>query len=268
VPLVRSREESLPVDHIITEVKKRAAEGYKEIVLTGVKIGSYNHDWVDLKELLEHILAVTEIERLRLSSLQPHEISSEILGLWLNERLCRHFHISLQSGSDGVLRRMKRDYSASDYEQSVSLIRSLVPGAAITTDIMVGFPGETETEFEESYNFCRQIGFARVHVFPYSPREGTQAALMPEQVEDKVKKRRSQRMLSLTKESSRNFSRRFIGETMPVLWEKETDGVWSGLTDNYIRVHTRSSEDLVNKLLPVKLVEVGEDKVWGKIINR
>lgn len=266
VPLVRSREESLPVEHIVTEVKKRAAWGYKEVVLTGVKIGAYKYDGTDLKQLMENILAATEIERIRLSSLQPHEISPELLSLWKYGRLCRHFHMSLQSGCDRMLRGMRRNYSTGEYQRSVSLVRSLVPGAAITTDIIAGFPGETETDFEESYEFCRQIEFARTHVFPYSPREGTQAALMPEQVDNKMKKQRSQRMLSLAKESARNFNRQFLGETIPVLWEKETDGVWSGLTDNYIRVHTRSSEDLTNRILMAKLLEIRNGGVWGEAL--
>jgi threonylcarbamoyladenosine tRNA methylthiotransferase MtaB len=129
---------------------------------------------------------------------------------------------------------------------------------------MVGFPGETSAEFEESYNFCRQVKFARMHVFSYSPRSGTEAAQLPHQISDKVKKERSQRMLALAQQSVRNFSRRFLGKTMAVLFEQQSNGVWSGLTGNYIRVYTQSSEDLTNKLLPVKLVEVRGDGVWGK----
>jgi threonylcarbamoyladenosine tRNA methylthiotransferase MtaB len=146
---------------------------------------------------------------------------------------------------------MKRRYTTAAYQQAVSLIREVVPEAAITTDIIVGFPGETSAEFEQSYKLCQKLEFARIHVFPYSPREGTQASQMPDQVADRVKKQRSQRMLALAKESAQNFSQQFLGKTMPVLWEKQTDGTWSGHTDNYIRVYTRSDEDLTNKLLPV-----------------
>ncbi len=267
VPLVRGREKSLPVEHIITEIKKRIADGYKEAVLTGTEIGAYNHDSIDLRRLLEHILAETDMTRLRLSSLQPQEISPGFLTLWRDKRLCRHFHLSLQSGSDGVLKRMQRRYSTSDYQRAVASIRALMPEAAITTDIIVGFPGETDEESEESYDFCRQMEFARIHVFSYSPRQGTPAALMPEQVKDKIKKQRSERMLTLAGESARNFSRRFLGKTMPVLWEKQSDGIWSGLTDNYIKVYTKSSEDLTNKLLPVKLVEISGDGVWGEVAH-
>ncbi len=254
VPLVRGREKSLPVDRVVDEVRHRVAQGYKEVVLTGVKIGAYNYDGVNLKGLLEHILNETGVERLRLSSLQPQEISPELIGLWRDPRLCPHFHLSLQSGSDGVLSRMNRRYSLTDYEQSVSLIRAQVPETAITTDVMVGFPGETAQEFEESYNFCRRMEFARIHVFTYSPRQGTQAAQLPHQVSDKVKKERSQQMLTLAKESARNFSQRFLGRTMTVLFEQQSNGVWSGHTANYIKVYTKTTADLTNKLLPLKLV--------------
>ena len=267
VPTVRGRERSLPADQVVAEVRHRVAQGYKEVVLTGVKIGSYSNDGVNLKGLLECILAETDITRLRLSSLQPQEISPELIGLWHDKRLCRHFHLSLQSGSEAVLRRMKRCYSVSDYQQSVSLIRALVPEAAITTDIIVGFPGETDEEFQESYNFCRQMKFARIHVFPYSPRQETQAARMPDQVRDTVKKPRSQNLLALAQECTQSFSQQFLGKTMGVLWEKQSGGIWSGLTDNYIKVYTKNNEDLTNKLLPVKLVEVKDDGVWGKIQN-
>ncbi|MBA7479848.1 Threonylcarbamoyladenosine tRNA methylthiotransferase MtaB [subsurface metagenome] len=265
VPLVRGREKSLPLDQVVAEVRHRTANGYKEVVLTGVKIGSYSYNGVNLRGLLEHILAETDVARLRLSSLQPQEISPELIALWRDERLCRHFHLSLQSGSDSVLRRMRRRYSISDYLQSVSLIRALVPEAAITTDVIVGFPGEASSEFEQSYKLCQKLEFARIHVFTYSPREGTQASQMPNQVKDRVKKQRSQRMLTLAKESAQNFNQRFLGRTMPVLWEKWSgDGLWSGHTDNYIKVYTKSNKDLTNKLLPVKLVELfNRDGVWG-----
>jgi len=246
-------------------VRHRIANGYQEVVLTGVKIGSYRSDGLNLKGLIEHILAETEVTRLRLSSLQPQEISPELIGLLRDSRLCRHFHLSLQSGSDTVLKRMKRHYSTADYQRVVSSIWAQGPETAITTDIMVGFPGETPAEFEQSYNFCRQLGFARIHVFAYSPRPGTQAASMSGQIEAEVKKQRSQRMLALAEESARNFSQQFASKTMPVLWEKRSNGLWSGLTNNYIKVYTKSNYDLTNKLLPVRLSEVYRDGLWGEI---
>ena len=160
---------------------------------------------------------------------------------------------------------MKRCYSVRDYQQAVSLIRALVPEVAITTDIIAGFPGETDEEFRESYNFCQQMQFARIHVFSYSPRLETDAARMPHQVSTEVKKERSQKMLALAEESTRNFRQQFLGRTMPVLFEKRSDGIWSGLTDNYIKVYIQSSQDLANQLLPVELVEVfNQDGVRGR----
>ena len=266
VPLVRGREKSLPVDRVIGEVGQRVAEGCKEVVLTGTEIGAYNHNGVGLKELLEHILSDTDVTRLRMSSVQPQEISPALMGLWRDSRLCRHFHLSLQSGSDAVLERMNRRYSTGDYQCTVSSIRDVVSESAITTDIIVGFPGETAEEFEQSYGYCRRMEFARIHVFQYSPRSGTRAALMRQQVTAQVKKQRSQQMLALAEESARNFRQRFSGRVMEVLWEQQSEaGVWSGLTGNYIKVYTRSSEDLTNKLLSVKLGEIRGDGMWGEI---
>ncbi|MFQ5996271.1 MAG: tRNA (N(6)-L-threonylcarbamoyladenosine(37)-C(2))-methylthiotransferase MtaB [Dehalococcoidales bacterium] len=264
VPLVRRREENVPADQIVAEVGQRVAEGGKEVVLTGTEIGSYRCDGVNLTGLLERILTETDITRLRLSSLQPQEISLELIRLWQDRRLCPHFHLSLQSGSDAVLGRMKRRYTTTDYQRTVSLLREAVPEVAITTDVIVGFPGETEAEFQESFNFCRQMEFARIHLFPYSPRRETEAARMPHQVSEKVKKQRSRKMLALAEESAQNFRQRFLGKTMTVLWEKQTGGIWSGLTGNYIKVYTKSNNDLTNRLLPVKLTEIRGDGVWGR----
>lgn len=264
VPLVRGREKSVPIEHVVSEVRRRVAEGYKEVVLTGTEIGAYRYQGFGLKGLLERILAETEVNRLRLSSVQPQEISPELIDLWQDGRLCRHFHLSLQSGSDSVLRRMGRCYTTADYEEAVTLIRGNIPEVAITTDIIVGFPGETEQEFEESYQFCRRMDFSRIHVFSFSPREGTTAVQMPGQVKAKVKKQRSDKMLALAEESAKNFRMRFSGKTLLVLWEKQEKGIWSGLTDNYIRVYTESGDDLTNKLTPAKLVELRGDGVWGE----
>jgi len=265
VPLVRGGEISLPIEQVIPEVRQRVADGCQEVVLTGTKIGSYNYDGVGLKGLLERILSETDITRLRMSSVQPQEMSTELIELWKNQRLCRHFHLSLQSGSDAVLKRMNRQYSTADYQRAVALIHHAVPDVAITTDVIVGFPSETDQEFEESYEFCKRMEFARIHVFTYSPRSGTQAASMPGQVKAQVKKQRSQRMLALAEESIRNFNRRFLGRTMTVLWEQQTGGTWSGLTDNYIKVYTKSNDDLTNRIQPCRLVELWGDGVWGEV---
>jgi len=253
VPLVRGAERSSPLDEAVAEVGARVKMGYREIVLTGTQIGAYRQG---LELLTQRIFNETGVERLRLSSLKPQDITPGLLALWDDERFCRHLHLPLQSGSDSVLRRMRRRYSVADYERMVAMAREAIPEVAITTDIMVGFPGETDEEFEESYRFCQRIGFANLHVFPYSERPGTLAALMPEKVEGRVKRERSERMLGLARVSAHRFHERFLGRTMMVLWEKEVEyGVWVGLTDNYIRVFTKSSEPLKNRLVEAELLD-------------
>jgi threonylcarbamoyladenosine tRNA methylthiotransferase MtaB len=268
VPRVRGREHCLPVVDIINEVKARVAAGYKEVVLTGTKIGDYGYNGAKLRQLVEQVLAVTGVERLHLSSLQPQDISPELLNLWQDARLCCHFHLALQSGSDAVLVRMKRHYSVEDYRQAVSLIRNAVPDVAITTDIMVGFPGESAEEFEESYRFCQEIDFANIHVFSYSPRPGTLAARMVRQVDDSLKKERSLRMLELARQSASKFCQRFLKQSMTVLWENEIvpgSGVYSGLSHNYIRVFTKSSEPLNNQFRSVRLIRLYKQGLWGEV---
>jgi threonylcarbamoyladenosine tRNA methylthiotransferase MtaB len=266
---VRGSEHCLPVADVVNEVKARVSAGYKEMVLTGTKIGSYRHNGANLKHLMEQILANTDVERLHPSSLQPQEISPELLSLWRDPRLCRHFHLALQSGSDAVLRRMRRHYSVDDYKQAVSLIRKTVPDIAITTDIMVGFPGESVDEFEESYCFCQEIDFANIHVFSYSSRPGTLAAKMTGQISDRLKKERSLKMLELAKLSARKFCQRFLGQNMSVLWEQEVtpdSGVYSGLSHNYIRVFAQSSEPLTNQFRSVRPIRLHNQGLWGEII--
>ncbi|MBA7604540.1 Threonylcarbamoyladenosine tRNA methylthiotransferase MtaB [subsurface metagenome] len=252
VPLVRSQERSLLPDQIVAEVKARVAMGYREVVLTWTQIGAYSPS---LELMMRRVLDETDVVRLRLSSLQPQDIRPQLIALWANGRLCRHLHLPLQSGSDRVLERMRRRYAVADYERAVATIREAIPDVAITTDIMVGFPGESEEEFEESHRFCQQLGFANIHVFPYSGRPGTTAAHLPGQVPEGVKKERGERMLELARESALCFRRQFLGRTMAVLWEKEAgEGLWSGLSDNYIRVFTNSNQELNNRLLEARIV--------------
>ncbi len=169
----------------------------------------------------------------------------------------------MQSGSDSVLQRMNRRYATADYARIVDYIRFEIPEAAITTDIIVGFPGETEQEFEESFDFCHEMQFSRIHVFAYSSREGTAAAQMPGQIKPPVKKQRSEKMLELARESLENYQLRFIGQTRMVLYEQQIDGLCSGSTDTYIKVYSESTKDLANQLLPVKLIELNGEGVLG-----
>jgi len=251
VPYVRGHERSLPSGEIIDEINSRVRMSFKEIVLTGTKIGSYHPS---LELLIKLILDRTDVQRIRLSSLQPKDITDGLLDLWNDARLCRHLHLPLQSGSDPVLARMNRPYNTSAYETAVKRIRKAIPQVSITTDIIVGFPGETDEEFEESYRFCQHMSFANLHVFSYSERPETAAVAMPRQINETIKKERSKKMLKLARDSAVQFSRQLCGATMPVLWESEiSKGAWDGLTDNYIRVTTHSGRSLKNEIINAKL---------------
>lgn len=265
VPFVRGKETSLQVDDILGQIKDRVSDGVKEIVLTGTEIGSYDSDGVKLRELMVRILHEPGIQRLRLSSLQPDEITPGLLDLWNDNRLCPHLHISLQSGSDSVLDRMNRRYDTAVFRKAVSLIRSRLPDVAITTDIITGFPGETDKEYQTSFEMCREIGFARIHVFPYSRRLGTAAAAMPAQVPDSVKTQRSRNLGILSRECAESYRQGFTGRIMDVLWETQSGGTWSGYTGNYIRIYARSKHNLANKINRVTLQELYKDGIWGEM---
>lgn len=249
VPSVRGSEQSVTADRVLKQIKQRENEGVKEIILTGTRIGAYSAAGIDLERLVRMTLSETSVPRIRLSSLQPDEITPGLLALWQDTRLCPHFHLSLQSGCSATLRRMRRRYSIAGYAQSLLMARRMVPDVAITTDVIVGFPGETDAEFEESYQTCSELAFARIHVFPYSARPGTEAACLAGAVPEQVKKERTRKMLTLAKRSSFAFIRSIERKTRPVLWEGRDDaGKWTGLTDNYVQVKTTSSEDLANRI--------------------
>ncbi|MFA5450564.1 MAG: radical SAM protein, partial [Dehalococcoidales bacterium] len=214
--------------------------------------------------LVKMILDKTQIERLRLSSLQPRHLTEAMLDLWRDNRLCPHLHISLQSGSDAVLKRMNRKYDRETYISIVEQIRRRIPDVAITTDVIVGFPGETPEEFEETVDLCKKMGFARIHVFPYSPRPNTLALEMKPLVDEKEKKRREREMLSLAEESGRIFRQRFSGRVMPVLWESCSNGLYSGLTPNYIRVYASLNNPSINTISRVKIGSIYRDGVKGE----
>ncbi len=267
VPYVRGREKSVAPEQVVKEINDKVSHGFREVVLTGTEIGSYNYDGLSLEGLIDIILKESAIERLRLSSLQPQEVTAGLISLWKNERLCPHFHLSLQSGNDAVLKRMRRLYNTADYAGAVSLIRSIAGDAAITTDIIAGFPGESDEEFLESYNFCKKIGFARIHVFSYSKRRGTAANIMPSQISPQVKKKRSDLMLALAEESSCAFHSSFIGKSLRVLWEQADNAIWNGYSGNYIKVYAASDRDLTNVISEVLVERLYEGGVWGNIIS-
>jgi threonylcarbamoyladenosine tRNA methylthiotransferase MtaB len=267
VPYLRSQIASVAPANVVAEIRSRGEAGYQEAVLTGTEIGAYNAGIGGLAELVSLVLDGTNIPRLHLSSLQPRHISSALLQLWGNARMVRHFHLALQSGSDSVLKRMGRRYSTSEYREAVERIRAAVPGVAITTDIMVGFPGESDEEFIQSYDFCRGMGFAAMHVFAFSRRPGTAAAGMTGQVKASIKKERSNSMLNLAGECAARFAARFDGDIMDVLWEnraRNESSIYTGLTGNYLRVYAASDMDVSGKITEAMLsVRPPDDIFWG-----
>ncbi len=268
VSLARGGERSRPRQEILAEIEALVAAGCKEVVLTGVHVGGYGRDLdTGLGQLVVAILTETAVPRLRLSSIEPWDLEPSLLRLWENPRLCRHLHLPLQSGCDAILQRMRRRYTTSQYADLVATARRSIPDLAVTTDIIVGFPGETAEEFAASLSFVEEMEFARIHVFKYSPRPGTAAAEMPHQVPHTEKKQRSEAMLALARECSHRFHRKFLGRRMEVLWEKpgqDDKRIWSGLTDNYIRVLARSELDLTNTITSTKLVGLFDGGCAGK----
>lgn len=272
--VARGEGTSRPLGDVVAEVQTLADAGYQEAVLTGVHLGSYGRDLgegINLGDLVTALLKHTGIPRLRLSSLEPWDVPSGFFRLWENPRLLPHLHMPLQSGSDRILRLMARRTTRDSFRRLAAAARAHIPGLNLTTDIIVGFPGETEADFEASLDFVHEIGFTRLHVFPYSARPGTAAARMPGQLPRQVKKERARRMIALGETLSLAFHRSHEGETRPVLWETavgaDADGLrWTGYTDNYIRVAAHGPADLFNRVTPTQLLQAKPDGLWGRIL--
>ncbi len=268
VRVLRGRQRSRPRAEVLNEIAALVEQGYHEIVLTGVHIGAYGRELGDsltglVRAVLERLDGPT---RLRLSSIEPWDLSADFFDLWRDGRLCRHLHLPLQSGCDATLARMNRRYTTAQFADLVAQARAAIPDLAVTTDLIVGLPGESEAEFAQSLVFVEQIGFARAHVFAFSPRPGTPAATMPAQVEPSVRHERALQMAEIARRSSEAFRRQFIGRWMPVLWEtRRADGLWSGLTDNYIRVFAHSEHSLTNSLRPARLLALDGGGVRGEL---
>jgi threonylcarbamoyladenosine tRNA methylthiotransferase MtaB len=273
VPKVRGRENSIQVGEIISNIKKLTNSGYREIVLTGTQLGTYGYEFpgMTLRDLIKTILSDTKVDRLRVSSLQPQEIDRDFIALWQDKRLCPHFHMPLQSGSDQVLKLMRRRYTSSQYLNTVSLIRSILPHASITTDVIVGFPGEDDMAFSDTYSFCHNMQFSAMHVFPYSVRQGTSAAYYRDQVSAGKKKQRVQQMIQLSDEQKTTFKESSIGEIRNVLWESALRvgniDIWSGLTDNYLRVFTTSRINLVNQITRCLITHSNKKGSFVKVLE-
>jgi threonylcarbamoyladenosine tRNA methylthiotransferase MtaB len=251
VPYVRRGENSVPLLEVVATALERIAAGHRELVLTGTRPGAYRDGELRLSDVVRAMLDLPGLGRLRISSLQPQELSPELLSLWSDSRLCPHFHLSLQSGSGTVLRRMARGYTPARFMEALADIRAAVPGVAVTTDIIVGFPGETDGEFAESVQFCERAGFSRIHVFPFSPRPGTRAAEMEGRVVGQRMKERVRAMHELAERGRRAYIDALVGKRVQVLWEEETapgSGEYLGTSENYLRLVCCSSLPLRNVL--------------------
>ena len=272
VPKVRGRERSIAPEELVSTVRRRTDRGFREVTLTGTQLGTYGFDLdgVDLPHLLDRLLAETDLPRLRVSSLQAHEITPQLLERWSESRLCPHFHVPLQSGCDTTLRAMRRRYDTDTFRRAVETIRDTVPGASVTTDIIVGFPGETSADHEASLDLVAKMRFADCHIFPYSQRPGTSAHYLPDQLPSAEKRRRAADMAAVAAEAFADYRVRLQGQTRSVLWEtarqgSETARVWSGLTDNYVRVTTQSGYDLQNRITPARLTRLEGKAVLAEL---
>lgn len=268
IPYARGPIRSRQILDVVEEAKKLSLSGFSEIVLTGIHVASYGKDLGDISlgDVITKISKVNDIERIRLSSVEPNLITEEFMdSLVKSGKVCDHFHLSLQSGSDEILKRMNRKYSTKEYKDKVDLIRKYMPNAGITTDIIVGFPGESDEEFIETIEFVKDIKFSRIHVFKYSPREGTPAAKFNNQVHGSIKNKRSERLIELGDELMEKFHSRFIASDMDVLFEKNNKGYYEGYTSNYIRVKAPSDKDITGCLAKVDIIASEGEFLIGKI---
>lgn len=278
VPRARGHQRSRSIEAIVEQVNLLHSLGYKEAVLTGVQLGAYGRDWdrearridrgsgPDLTRLAERLLTDTAMPRIRLSSIQPQDWPDGLLELWCDPRMCRHVHLPLQSGADAVLKRMGRRYRTKEFRSLVQRLRAVIPEVALTADIMVGFPGETEEEHRESLRFCEEVAFCELHVFRYSARPGTAATRLQGEPAVDVKRQRSQEMIDLSGRLSTAYRARFTGQTMDVLWEEPDGNRWAGLTDNYLRVRAEAPDLSEGMVCRVRLDALEADGYRGTLV--
>lgn len=270
IPYARGRIRSRELDGIVNEVSNLSKNGFKEVVLTGIHVASYGRDLKDGSSILTVIKEVAKIdgiERIRLSSVEPILFTDEFVDeICKIDKLVPHYHLSLQSGSDRTLKRMNRRYTAEEYKRIVDKLRERISDVAITTDVIVGFPGETDEEFDETLEFLKETKLMHTHVFKYSPRKGTPAASMEDQVDPQLKNLRSATLLDLCVTNFKEFASQYIGETMRVLFEdKNSEGYYEGLTGNYIRVKAKSDINVSDQFLDVKIIEVKDSYCIAEI---
>ena len=269
IPYARGPIRSLRLEDAARQTAQLAGEGYRELVLTGIEISSWGHEWKDGLSLIDLIEAVCQAApgcRIRLGSLEPRTITEDFCARAVRlPNLCPHFHLSMQSGCDETLKRMNRKYDTARYYESVTLLRRYFDRPAITTDMIVGFPGETEEEFSSTLAFIQKCAFSDMHIFPYSKRPGTPAAKMPDQVPNAVKEERAHRGAQAAAEMERAYLEQFVGECLPVLFEQQRDGLWRGYTTRYSEVAVESGENLHNQLKTVRIVAAEDGFLRGNL---
>lgn len=271
IPYARGRLKSRKQKDAIEEIKHLVDRGYREVVLTGIHLGNYGkdlHDGTSLSSLVNELLKIPDLLRIRLGSIESVELSEELIHLMNSEpRVCRHLHLPIQSGSDDVLRAMNRNYRLAEYKNLIADLRKRIPDLALTTDLIVGFPGETEENFKETLATLEELKFSAIHIFPYSQRTGTPAATYPNQVLPEIKKERVHRVQALEKKLSEAYRRRFLGKSVRVLPEEEKHGCFEGLSDEYIRVYLKGEGIERGKIYSVKINSLTEDGLSG-IVER
>ena len=265
IPYARGRVRSREPESIVSEIKKIVEKGIKEVVITGIHIASYGKDFKEeykLIDLLEDINKIDGLERIRLGSIEPLLITEEFIErLKKLDKICHHFHLSLQSGSDSTLKRMNRRYTTEQFENIVNLLRKTYEDVILTTDIIVGFPEETDEEFNETYKFLKNIKFYKMHIFKYSPRKGTIAAKNKNQIDGTIKEKRSKKLIELSDKNQKEYNEQYLGRKVEVLFEEEKQGVYKGHTKNYILAYCNSDENLENKIVEVTCKEVEKDHI-------
>ena len=267
IPYARGRIRSRKKENVLKEAQNIANEGIKEIVLTGIHIASYGKDFEEeykLIDLIEDLNKIEGIERIRLGSLEPTIVTEEFAErLSKLEKVCNHFHLSLQSGCNETLKRMNRKYTTEQFKKVVEILRKYFKDVNLTTDIIVGFPGETDEEFDITYKFLKEIAFYKMHVFKYSKRDGTVAAKMPNQIDGTIAEERSKKLIELSEKNMNEFNSKYIGKELEVLFEEKQDEFWTGHTKNYMVVKMKSENNLENKVLKVKINSVNNEALFA-----
>ena len=273
VPKVRGREKSIDKKLITNEINDLHERGYKEIILTGTQLGTYGFDLINenLETLIKFIMTETSIERLRISSIQAHEISEDLLEIYrqYSQRICNHFHLALQSGSNNILKLMRRKYNNNDYLKAVNLIKSNLINPSISTDVIVGFPGETEKDFNDTLKIIKSSKFSKIHLFPYSDRPGTSSYYFKDKIKPEIKKERMNIALKLANNEEFDYRLNVLNQKRNILWEKplnESPTKFEGYSEDYLRVHIESKVNLYNKITPVTLKKSDKDYIIGEIL--